>query len=113
MWFCEDIWNYIKGFMFHNIKKQGKHLKDDPYIQLYNKINNSLPKFRPFDIGDGPYIIYTSKKKKHHFIKFIYVIKYKKIRLLLVTWMVHMPIFGVGPQISHDIVCEHYFNYSI
>ena len=47
MWFCEDIWNYIKGFIFHNIKKQGKHLKNDPYIQLYNKINNSLPKFRP------------------------------------------------------------------
>jgi len=27
--------------------------------------------------------------------------------------MVHMPIFGVGPEISHEIVCEHYFNYSI
>ena len=113
MWFCKDIWYYIKLFMFHDIKKHGKHLKNDPYIKTYNNVVQTLPKFRPFDIGDGPYIIYTSKKKKDHFIKFVYVLKYKRIRLLLMTWMIHIPIFGVGPEISHEIVCEHYFNYPI
>ena len=112
MWFCDDIWNYIKEFMFHNIKKHGKHLKNDPYIKIYNNITQSLPRFKPFDIGNGPYIIYTSREKSTYFIKFIYVLKYKKIRILIVTWMEHIPIFGVGSNIKNEIVCEHYFNYS-
>ena len=31
------------------------------YRKNYNKVIKKLPKFRPYDRGAGPYIIYTSK----------------------------------------------------
>ena len=50
------------------------------YIKKYNNIIVDLPRFKPFDRGDGPYIIYTSATKSYQFVKFVYTLKYKKIR---------------------------------
>lgn len=66
-----DLWNIIKSFMFHNIKTQGKHLKNDPYIKLYNLTLRLMP---PLIIPrSGPRIIYSSVTANTRFIKFIYL----------------------------------------
>ena len=46
MFIVEDVWELIKEYLFHNIKKQGKHLKDDIYIKNYNSILKTLPKLK-------------------------------------------------------------------
>ena len=40
MHIIEDVWLYIKTFLFHNIKTQGKHLKNDLNIRNYNETIN-------------------------------------------------------------------------
>lgn len=71
MYFPNDVWLIITSFMFHNIKTQGKHLKNDPYIKLYNYIIKLMP---PLIIPRiGPRIIYSSATKTIRFIKFIYL----------------------------------------
>ena len=32
MWFPQELWVIIKDFLIHDIKKHGKHLKDDVNI---------------------------------------------------------------------------------
>ena len=84
VYIVDDIWNHIKTFLFHNIKTQGKHLKDDKNIVCYNnsvKIFNSLLK----EVSN-PKIIFQSVMKKSRNVKFIYEIKYKKIRLLIIVY---------------------------
>ena len=34
----EDVWKKIKDFLFHNIKTQGKHLKNDIHIKHFNLV---------------------------------------------------------------------------
>ena len=36
-YFIDDLWDIIKSYMIFNIHKDGKHLKNDIYIQNYNK----------------------------------------------------------------------------
>ena len=45
MYIINDLWELIKEYLFHNIKKQGKHLKDDKYIHNYNNILKTLQIF--------------------------------------------------------------------
>ena len=68
--------------------------------------------YQNFDLLVGMDHISFIQVKKDHFIKFVYVLKYKRIRLLLMILMIHIPIRR-RTEISHEIVCEHYFNYSI
>lgn len=71
MYIPNDLWKIIKSFLFHNIKTQGKHLKNDPYIKLYNLTLKFMP---PLIIPRrGPRIIYSSAKDNIRFIKFIYL----------------------------------------
>jgi hypothetical protein len=42
MYIPNDIWLIVTSFLFHNIKTQGKHLKKDPYIKLYNLYINMI-----------------------------------------------------------------------
>lgn len=72
MYFYDEIWLYIKEFMFHNIKKQGRHLKNDIYIKKYNNVIKNIPK--PIIPLLGPKIVYSSslKDKGRRFIKYCY-----------------------------------------
>ena len=42
MYVIDDIWIYIKEYLFHNIK-YSKHLGDDKYIKEYNLILKKFP----------------------------------------------------------------------
>ena len=86
MLFINELWLKIKEYMFHNIKKQGKHLKDDKYIINYNSVMYSIP--TPIVSSTGPRIIYTSSKKQTRFIKLIYHIKYNNINKMIIEYMV-------------------------
>lgn len=111
MFIIEELWIHIKSFLIHNINVHGKHLLNKPYIKKYNNVVNNLPKFKPFDRGDGPYIIYTSATKSCQFIKFVYTIKYKRIRKLLITYMLYKPVFGIGNGFQDEIIYREYYNY--
>jgi hypothetical protein len=65
----DDIWSIVKSFLFHNIKKQGKHLKTkNSNVFLYNEVVKSVPTIiKPVT---GPRIVYTSQKDK--VAKFLY-----------------------------------------
>jgi len=41
-YFPDDIWKNIEDFLIHDIKKHGKHLKNDPYIIQYNKVIDQM-----------------------------------------------------------------------
>ena len=39
MYIINELWYEIKSFMFHDIKKHGKHLKtNDLYVKNYNEV---------------------------------------------------------------------------
>ena len=38
MYIIDDCWNYIKTFLFDNIKIHGKHLKNDKHVKNYNNV---------------------------------------------------------------------------
>lgn len=44
MYIIPEIWYYIKTFIFHDIKKQGKHLKNTSEIKKYNTIISQIPR---------------------------------------------------------------------
>jgi hypothetical protein len=70
MWIIEDIWREIKSFLFHNIKIQGKHLKNDTFIKKFNQVVKSMPsKYMP---TCGPRIIYQSTLKPYRCARFLY-----------------------------------------
>ena len=67
----DDCWNIIKLFMYHSIKKHGKHLKkNDKNVFLYNEVVKSIPTIQ--QPRTGPKIIYNSAKKKFRVAKFLY-----------------------------------------
>jgi len=67
----DDVWEIIKSFMYHNIKKHGKHLMiDDKNICKYNEVVKSIPIIQiPIS---GPRIIYNSASNKFRVAKFLY-----------------------------------------
>ena len=83
MFIPDDVWNYIKTFLFHDIKIHGKHLKNDKYVKKYNKV----VKIFPFLIKkyNGPRIIYNSAKKGTRIVKFVYVLRHNRIRKLIIV----------------------------
>tara|TARA_Y100001970_G_scaffold260403_1_gene342453 strand:- start:1957 stop:2373 length:417 start_codon:yes stop_codon:yes gene_type:complete len=67
----DDCWNLIKLFMYHSIKKHGKHLKkNDKNVCLYNEVVKSIPTIQ--QPRTGPKIIYNSAGKKIRVAKFLY-----------------------------------------
>ena len=81
MYLPTDIWCYLKEFMFHNIKKHGKHLKKDKNIENYN---SSIKIFKTIlKPNQTPKIIYSSTKNKLKYVKFIYILQHLNIRRLV------------------------------
>ena len=87
MHIIEDVWLYIKTFLFHNIKTQGKHLKNDLNIRNYNKIinifNNILKE------TSNPRIILGIQKNNFRIVKFIYELNYKNIRSIILIHQIY------------------------
>jgi hypothetical protein len=70
MWIVEDIWREIKTYLIHNIKIHGKHLKNDKYVKMYNKVMKQIPiKYIP---ASGPRIVYQSNTIIDRCAKFLY-----------------------------------------
>ena len=75
MYIINEIWEVIKEYLFHDIKKHGKHLKNDKYIHKYNYILKTLPKL--YIPRTGPRIVYNSFKREFRLVKFLYHIYHK------------------------------------
>ena len=80
----DDVWNYIKTFLFHDIKIHGKHLHPDKDIQRYNKIIQKFPTLLHV-IASSRKVTYSSATLYYRYVKFIYEIKYKKIRYNIIS----------------------------
>ena len=74
MYFPNDIWREITSFLFHNIKKHGKHLKNNIYNKNYNNVMLKIPK--PTIPLTGPRIVYSSCKKNLRFVRYLYYCKF-------------------------------------
>ena len=80
MFLPDELWLIIKSYMFHDIKTQGKHLKNDIFIKLYNyNLKQMCPLVIP---SNGPRIIYDGKNKKYRFVRFLYLrpMKYDNLK---------------------------------
>ena len=108
MFFINEIWMKIKEYIFHDIKKQGKHLKNDKNIIKYNSVMYSIPK--PVVSMTGPRIIYTSSRKKTRFIKMIYHIRYNKKNKTIIEYMV-LPDNYVKYNAIYDVGFRNYYYY--
>jgi len=84
MYIIDDVWLYIKCFLFHNIKIHGKHLEDNKDIKKYNSIIKEIPML--LHENDSIRIVYNSAMKPIRIVKFVYVIKHKKIRRLVIEY---------------------------
>jgi hypothetical protein len=77
----DELWNIIKLFLFHDIR-YGIHLKNDKYIILYNNIIKKLPKRKIPKLG--PRVIYNPINTSFRNFKYIYFIKIKNIRYMII-----------------------------
>ena len=84
MYIINDIWLYIKTFLFHNIKTQGKHLKNNPNIENYNK---SIKIFNTIiEESSNPRIILYPSRNNFRIVRFIYEINFKQIKQLIIIY---------------------------
>tara|TARA_B110000908_G_C10226715_1_gene438348 strand:- start:491 stop:817 length:327 start_codon:yes stop_codon:yes gene_type:complete len=86
VYIIDDVWLYIKLFLFHNIKIHGKHLEDNKDIKKYNSI---IKKFNMLLCESDTFkIVYDSALKQTRMVKLIYNLKYKKINKLIIEFSV-------------------------
>ena len=111
MYIINDIWKLIKEYLFHNIKKQGKHLKNNKYIHDYNNILKTLPKM--YIPRMGPRIIYNSFKREFRIVKFIYHINHKtwKKSKTIIVFSPYIQYYGVSEDTNDEIVLYEYNNF--
>ena len=117
MWFPEELWNNIKDFLIHDIKKHGKHLKDDDNILTFNSCMNSIP--RPYPPKIGPRIVYNSVKKEFRIVTYLYYLspfsnsKYGKknsIKCIIVKCPLNY-FHSVNRNMNDNIVRNEYYSY--
>lgn len=111
MYIINDIWILIKDFLFHDIKKHGKHLKDDTNIKIYNSILKTLPKM--YIPRTGPRIVYNSFKREFRLVKFLYHINHKnwKRSKTIIVISPYIQYYGVDQRINDEIVLYEYNNF--
>ena len=110
MYIIEDIWREIKLYLFHNIKIHGKHLKNDKYVKMYNKVMKQVPvKYIP---ASGPRIVFQSNKIIDRCAKFLYRVAApctlsKKRYSLKYKLVIEYVLIG---NYTRDEIREQYFN---
>ncbi len=108
MYIINNLWLLIKEYLFHNIKKQGKHLKNDPYIKKYNTILTDLPNLSiP---RTGARIIYRNNNKDWKIVKFLYHLHYNGWCKLIIYDLPYQYYFCVGEKINDQLVLDEYYN---
>ena len=101
----DELIREIRYCIFHNIKRHGQHLKNTPEVKLFNTCMKEIPKILyPYV---GPRIIYISKTKNIRFIKFVYVVYWKKIRTLIIEYFLYPP--SRNRYAEDDIMRYEYF----
>jgi len=104
-WFPDELIREIRYCIFHNIKRHGKHLKNTSEVKLFNSCMKEIPKILyPYV---GPRIIYINKKNNIRFIKFVYVVYWKKIRTLIIEYFLYPP--SRNRYADDDIMRHEYF----
>ena len=73
-WILPELWREIKTYLFHDIKTQGRHLKNKPFIKTYNNVIESIPKKYTEKGNTFIKIVYNSATKNFRIVKFIYKI---------------------------------------
>jgi len=71
-WVLPELWREIKSYLFHDIKTQGRHLKNEPFIKKYNTVIQSIPKKYTESGNTFIKIVYNSATNNFRIIKFIY-----------------------------------------
>jgi len=117
MWFPEVLWVIIKDFLIHDIKKHGKHLKDDDNIVAFNSCMNLIP--RPYPPRNGPRIVYSSVKKEFRMVTYLYYLapfsnsKYGKknsIKCIIVKCPLNY-FHCVNRSMNDNIIRNEYYSY--
>jgi len=118
MFFPEELWYCIKDYMFHDIKKHGKHLNDDNNnILAFNSCMNLLP--RPFAPKMGPRIVYSSVKKDFRMVTYLYYLspfsnsKYgnkNSIKCIIVKCPLNY-YYCVNNNMNDNIIRNEYYSY--
>ena len=86
--FIDDIWKIIKSYMIFNIHKDGQHLKNDKYHINFNNIVYFLKKNLinlEREMGT-PYMVRSSVQYNCKYIKYLYHIRHKNIRKLIIEY---------------------------
>jgi len=84
MYIINDVWLYIKCFLFHNIKIHGKHLEDNKDIKNYNSIIKKISVL--LCESDTFKIIYDSALKQPRLVKLVYNLKHQNINKLIIEY---------------------------
>ena len=94
-YFIDDLWDIIKSYMIFIIHKDGKHLKNDIYIQNYNKSMQYIKYSLICNVKEIgiPYIVKrtmtVSVQERYKFIKYLYYIKYNNIQKLIIEYILN------------------------
>ena len=104
-----DVWYIVKSFLFHNIKQQGKHLKNNNNIKIYN---NAIKIFNTSLYASNSVRIVLFEKKDQNKIYFFYRFCYH-----LIINNINKTIIETGMYNKDDIneeinrkISEEYYN---
>ena len=118
MWFPEELWNNIKDFLIHDIKKHGKHLKDDDNILTFNSCMNSIPRPYPPKKEDLELFIIVLKKSFVWsltfiiFLLFLILIMVRKNSIKCIIVKCPLNYFHcVNSSMNDNIVRNEYYSY--
>ena len=79
VWILPELWReIIKPCLFHNIKTQGKHLKNNTYIKKYNEVIKSIPRKYNIKKGRGLRVVYNSSTNSFRITKMFYMVPHPR-----------------------------------
>ena len=103
----DEIVREISNCLFHNIKVHGKHLKIKPEIICFNNCMKSIPRLLfPYI---GPRIIYSSRMRGMKYVKFVYVLHYKRIRRLIIEFFIQNKKNNIDFLLKDDDFMRHLY----
>ena len=103
----DEIVREISNCLFHNIKVHGKHLKIKPETICFNNCMKSIPRLLfPYI---GPRIIYSSRMRGMKYVKFVYVLHYKRIRRLIIEFFIQYKKNNMDFLLKDDDFMRHLY----
>jgi hypothetical protein len=103
----DEMIREISNCLFHNIKVHGKHLKITPETISFNNCIKSIPCLLfPYI---GPRIIYSSRMRGMKYVKFVYVLHYKRIRRLIIEFFIQNKKNNMNFLLKDDDFMRHLY----